>query len=118
MQVVYCLWDSVFPEKELPMTLLSRVLEAIAAGSDCSVGANGALFTLYHGNLYLTNPDEDNLFYNFNAEFNPEISQILELPGCMRFRLSLCTAGRLISLPVHGSIIVSGKDSHQVRQGR
>lgn len=86
MRVIYCLWDSVFPEKELPMTLLSRALEAIAAGSDCSVGANGALFTIYHGNLYLTDPDEDNLFYNFNAEFNPEISQILELPGCMRFR--------------------------------
>ena len=86
MQVIYSLWDSVFPEKELPMTLLSRVLEAIADGSDCSVGANGALFTIYHGNLYLTAPDEDGLFTNFSIEVKPKINQTLELPGGLLFR--------------------------------
>ena len=86
MQVIYSLWDSVFPEKELPMTLLSRVLEAIADGSDCSVGANGALFSIYHGNLYLTDPEEDSLFENFRAEIKPGISQILDIPGGMCFR--------------------------------
>ena len=96
MRIIYLLWDSVFPETELPMTLLSRVLEAVADGSDCTVGANGAIFTVYHGSLYLTDPDENELYNAFRAGL-PECNDCeMDLPGNMVFR-SGNAAGRYLS---------------------
>ncbi|MBP5163006.1 MAG: tRNA lysidine(34) synthetase TilS [Spirochaetales bacterium] len=86
IQILYRLWDGVFPERELPMTLLSRVLEAIAGGSDCTVGANGALFTVYHGSLYLTDPDENGLYNSFCRELPAEAVTRVDLPGGMILR--------------------------------
>ena len=95
MRIIYLLWDSVFPETELPMTLLSRVLEAVADGSDCTVGANGAIFTIYHGSLYLTDPDENELYNAFRAGL-PECNDCeISLPGNMVFR-SGNAAGRYL----------------------
>ena len=90
MAVLYAIWDNVFGERELPMTLLARVLDAIAEyeqeGKDATVGANGGIFTLYHGKLYLTDPEEDELFSRFSVEIRASEPQTIQLPGNMTFR--------------------------------
>lgn len=90
MAVLYALWDNVFGERELPMTLLARVLDAIAEyeqeGKDATVGANGGIFTLYHGKLYLTDPEEDEFFSRFSVEIRASEPQTIQLPGNMTFR--------------------------------
>ena len=90
MAVLFALWDSVFGERELPMTLVARVLDAIAdyenEKADATVGANGGIFTLYHGNLYLTDPEEDEAFREFVAEINAKQPQAISLPGNLAFR--------------------------------
>ena len=90
MAVLFGLWDDVFGERELPMTLVARVLDAIAdyeqEGTDATVGANGGIFTLYHGKLYLTDPEEENRYREFYAEFNAEQPQTISLPGNLIFR--------------------------------
>ena len=90
MAVLYDLWDSVFGERELPMTLVARVLDAIAdyenEGTDATVGANGGIFTLYHGNLYLTDPEEESKYREFSAEINAEHPQTISMPGNLVFR--------------------------------
>jgi len=90
MAVLFALWDSVFGERELPMTLVARVLDAISGyeneKADATVGANGGIFTLYHGNLYLTDPEEENAYREFSAEINVNQPQAISLPGNLAFR--------------------------------
>ena len=90
MSVLFSLWDSVFTDKELPMTLMSRVLDAIAdyeaTGRDSTVGAGGGIFTLYHGKLYLTDPEEDREFGTFCITADPGKPQTTHLPGGLVFR--------------------------------
>ena len=90
MAVLYDLWDIVFGERELPMTLVARVLDAIAdyenEGADATVGANGGIFTLYHGKLYLTDPEEDETYKVFSAEISALQPQTISLPGNLTFR--------------------------------
>ena len=83
---VYDLWDSLFGDRELPMTLLDRVLDAISEGRDCNVGSNMAVFSLYRGCLYLTDPCEDSIYESFEATIDPNLSQTVLLPGNMEFR--------------------------------
>lgn len=82
---LFGMWDYVFPEDELPMTLLDRVLDAISEGRDCTVGSNMAIFSLYRGKLYLTNPKEDETYNAFEMRFDPSKPQSISLPGGMRF---------------------------------
>ena len=81
MYMLFCMWDFVFGEKELPMSLVDRVLVALAEGRDCTEGSNGALFSVYHGYLYLTDPEADGVYLAFGIRFDPACSQSLELPG-------------------------------------
>ena len=90
MAVLFSLWDSVFTDRELPMTLMSRVLDAISEyeenGRDSTVGAGGGIFTLYHGKLYLTDPEEDRTYSTFCISIDPGTPQEKTLPGGLVFR--------------------------------
>jgi tRNA(Ile)-lysidine synthetase-like protein len=90
MAILFSLWDSVFTDKELPMTLMSRVLDAIAeygeTGRDCTVGAGGGIFTLHHGKLYLTDPEEDRIYSTFSITIDPGKPRESTLPGGLVFR--------------------------------
>lgn len=90
MAVLFCLWDSTFGERELPMTLMARVLDAVAdyleEGKDATVGANGGIFTLHHGRLYLTDPEEDEKYRDFCVHIDAGESQTLTLPDGLTFR--------------------------------
>ncbi len=81
---LFDMWNSVFDEKELPMTLLDRVLDAICENRDCTIGSNMAIFSIYHGKLYLTDPCEDESYKAFEACFDPSMSQDIALLGNMR----------------------------------
>ena len=87
MFMLFCMWDHVFGEEELPMSLIDRVLLALEEGMDCTEGSNGALFSIYHGFLYLTNPEDDGQYREFKEPFNPDKDQIVELPGNMFLRI-------------------------------
>ncbi|MBO4394166.1 MAG: tRNA lysidine(34) synthetase TilS [Spirochaetales bacterium] len=82
---LFGMWDHVFAESELPMTLLDRVLDAICEKRDCTIGSNMAIFSIYHGRLYLTNPKEDEMYSGFEVRFDPSVTQAFDLPGGMRF---------------------------------
>ena len=90
MAILFSLWDSVLTDKELPMTLMSRVLDAIAeyeeTGRDSTVGAGGGIFTLHHGKLYLTDPEEDKEYSTFRITIDPGKPQETTLPGGLVFR--------------------------------
>lgn len=90
MAVLFCLWDGTFGERELPMTLMARVLDAVADyledGKDLTVGANGGIFTLHHGRLYLTDPEEDEKYRDFCVHIDAGESQTLTLPDGLTFR--------------------------------
>jgi len=90
MAILFSLWDSVFTDKELPMTLMSRVLDVIAEygenGRDSTVGAGGGIFTLHHGKLYLTDPEEDRIYSTFSITIDPGKPQEITLPGGLVFR--------------------------------
>ena len=88
MAAIFCMWDFVFGEKELPMSLLDRILRAIEKAEDCTEGSNGALFTLYHGVLFLTDPALDGLCAGFECTFDPSVHQRIALP-CGLFLTSL-----------------------------
>ncbi len=93
---IFSMWDHVFPGKSLPMTLVSRVLDAIADGVDCTVGSNMAIFTLYHGVLYLTDPAEDAVYQYFESEFDPS-GDCIDLPGGMRLHVGQGASGQAYS---------------------
>ncbi len=78
-QVLFSMWDSLYHEKELPLSLVERVLSAVERGDDCNVGSNGAVFSLYRGRLYLTDPSEDGRFRLFSAELDPHVNGSTEL---------------------------------------
>ncbi|MGX8682164.1 MAG: tRNA lysidine(34) synthetase TilS, partial [Spirochaetales bacterium] len=80
---LYNLWDSVFDNKDLPMTLLDRVLDAIHEGGDCSVGSNLAVFHIYRGSLYLQDPGQDVEFSEFSQLLDVSEKQTVRLPGNM-----------------------------------
>ena len=90
MAVLFCLWDGTFGERELPMTLMARVLDAVADyledGKDATVGANGGIFTLHHGRLYLTDPEEDGKLAGFCVQIDAEKSRTVILPTGRTFR--------------------------------
>ena len=81
MAILFCMWDFVFGEKELPMSLVDRVLRAIERGEDCTEGSNGALFSIYHGTLLLTDPELDEGLGRFEFNFDPSESQCIKLPA-------------------------------------
>ena len=80
---LYNLWDMVFDNKDLPMTLLDRVLDAIHEGGDCSVGSNLAVFHIYRGSLYLQDPGQDVEFSEFSQLLDVSEKQTVRLPGNM-----------------------------------
>ena len=88
MAAIFCMWDFVFGEKELPMSLLDRILRAIEKAEDCTEGSNGALFTLYHGVLFLTDPALDGLCAGFECAFDPSVNQRIGLPCGLCLTLS------------------------------
>lgn len=81
MTMLFFMWDYVFGEKELPMSLVDRVMRAIERGEDCSEGSNGALFSIYHGTLLLTDQEQDEVFGRFEFSFDPSESQCIQLPS-------------------------------------
>ena len=89
MAVLFCMWDHVFGEKELPMSLLDRVLRAIERAEDCTEGSNGALFTIHHGSLFLTDPSVDELCTSFECCFDPSVAQRISLPCGLSFTSSV-----------------------------
>lgn len=89
VKLLFSMWDSLFGEKELPMSLVMRVLKAVEDGFTQTVGANGALFTVYHGKLYLTDPGQDEIFGSFEAEINTDAEQSIALPDGMVFKTGM-----------------------------
>lgn len=87
--ILFSMWNSVFTEKELPLSLVDRVLDAVSKAEDCSVGSNGALFSIYRGRLYLTDPSADEVFNIFNMEFSPERENRIELPDGIVFQCGM-----------------------------
>lgn len=81
---LYAMWDSVFENKDLPMTLLDRVLDAVSEGNDCSVGSNLAVFHIYHERLYLEDPAQNEEFEEFSQVFDAHEKQTICLPGDMK----------------------------------
>ncbi len=77
--VLYSMWGSVFTDKELPLSLVDRVLDAVAKAQDCSVGSNGAVFYIYRGRLYLTDPSQDERFKTFHVEMKTDAECRVEL---------------------------------------
>ena len=80
--ILFAMWDGLFSDRDLPMSFADRVLRALGKGDDCSVGSSGAVFTIYHGNLYLTDPSQDAVFSSFEAPLPTEEGS-LDLPGAM-----------------------------------
>ncbi|MBR2282412.1 MAG: tRNA lysidine(34) synthetase TilS [Spirochaetales bacterium] len=78
--ILFSMWDCVFNDKELPFSLLSRVLEAVEKKGDCSIGSNGAMFSIYRGRLYLTDPSADEEFSLFSADLDPAAGNRIGLP--------------------------------------
>lgn len=93
MAMLYGMWDFVFGEKELPMSLIGRVLNAVEEGKDCTEGSNGALFSIYHGYLYLTNPNADDEYLAFEKKLVPGEDQNIELPGGIILRIGSSAEG-------------------------
>lgn len=81
---LYAMWDNVFENKDLPMTLLDRVLDALSEGKDCSVGSNLAVFHIYHGRLYLEDPAQNKEFEDYSQVFDANKKQTICLPGDMK----------------------------------
>ena len=86
MAMLFCMWDYLFGEKELPLSLVDRVLVALEEGKDCTEGSNGALFSIYHGDLYLTDPEADREYLTFEKTFDPGQDQSIALPGNLVLR--------------------------------
>ena len=86
MVMIFSMWDHVFGEKDLPMSLVDRVLRALASGTDCAEGSNGAVFTIHHGTLYLTDPSDDADAEAFELPFTPGKDIESELPFGLVFR--------------------------------
>ena len=93
MAMLFGMWDSVFGEKELPMSLIGRVLDALEEGKDCTEGSNGALFSIYHGNLYLTDPSADEEYLSFEQELDTSHDLLVRLPGGIVLRTGLIAEG-------------------------
>lgn len=81
---LYALWNSVFDNRDLPMTLLDRILDAVFEEKDCSVGSNLAVFHIYHGRLYLEDPASISEYADFSQPFDSREKQTICLPGNMR----------------------------------
>ena len=81
MAMLFGMWDHVFGEKELPMSLVDRVLRALEEKEDCTEGSNGALFSIYHGDLYLTDPQADEQFLSFEQKLDHGKDTTVILPG-------------------------------------
>ena len=84
---LYAMWDSVFENKDLPMTLLDRVLDAVSEEKDCSVGSNLAVFHIYHGRLYLEDPAQNKENEEFFQVFGAHEKQTICLPGNMKLSI-------------------------------
>jgi tRNA(Ile)-lysidine synthetase-like protein len=81
---LYAMWDSIFENKDLPMMLLDRVLDAVSEDKDCSVGSNLAVFHIYHGRLYLEDPAQNKEFEQFSQVVDAHEKQTICLPGNMK----------------------------------
>ena len=93
MAMLFCMWDHVFGEKELPMSLVDRVLCALEEKNDCTEGSNGALFSIYHGDLYLTDPQADAQFLSFEQRIEPGKDMNVILPGDLVLRTGSLAEG-------------------------
>ena len=68
------------------MSLIDRVLRALEEKEDCTEGSNGALFSIYHGDLYLTDPQADEQFLSFERKLDPRKGLTVILPGDLVLR--------------------------------
>ena len=85
---LFCIWDVVMGEVDLPMTLAMRVLRALECGDDCRIGANGGVFSLYRGRFGLSK--ENQLEGSaFERVFDPGEAQCIELPHGLSFKSGL-----------------------------
>ena len=86
---LFCIWDAVMGDVDLPMTLAMRVLRALECGEDCRIGANGGIFSLYRGRFGLSkeNCTEDEVEGGrFEWPFDPQSPQCMELPLGLSFK--------------------------------
>lgn len=87
--VLFRMWDGLFGDVDLPMTLVMRALKAIENGNDCRIGANGGVFSLYNGRLGLFAEGFDKGFDKgsaFVCTFDPHEDQSIDLPYGLTFR--------------------------------
>ncbi len=87
--VLFSMWNSVFKDREMPMSLAERVLEAVEADEDSTIGSSGGVFFKYHGCLYLTDPSEDSRFSSFDRILDADIDKDIALPGGLVFHMGL-----------------------------
>lgn len=88
-EVLFSMWDGIFPGIDLPQSLLCRVLSAIRKKTDCKVGSNGAIFCIYHQSLYLVDPSQDAVFQNFEQCIDVKTDLEVPLPGGIVLRSGL-----------------------------
>lgn len=115
-EILFSLWDRLFPGSDMPQALVNRVLRAIHDGKDCRIGSNGAIFCIYHGSLYLVDPNRDEDFRSFEMPINVQEDLCITLPGGMVLR-SGCHAKEIIGDPASGIEVsrVLGMESGKFR---
>lgn len=85
---LFCIWDAVMGDVDLPMTLAMRVLKALEVGDDCRIGANGGVFSLYRGRFGLSKENQLD-GSGFERVFDPNEAQCIELPHGLSFKSGL-----------------------------
>ena len=88
---LFDLWNKVIPDREMPMTLVFRVCQAVDQASQASqvlqkVSANGVDF-LISDKITIAKQEIQGLevYENFEIAFDPQIDQKLVLPNGQRF---------------------------------
>ncbi len=105
---LFCIWDAVMGDADLPMTLAMRVLKALEVGDDCRIGANGGVFSLYRGRFGLSK--ENRLEGSvFERVFDPFEAQCIELPHGLSFKSGLFAMDATVGMDRSGMLFMDPK---------
>ena len=87
---LFDLWNLALPQTEMPMTLVSRVVEVVKEEKEQRICANGAEILVKDGSitikaLEIPKPSSEDQkkdpFYQFEVEFDPKVDQRIALPS-------------------------------------
>ncbi|MCF0236963.1 MAG: tRNA lysidine(34) synthetase TilS, partial [Sphaerochaetaceae bacterium] len=83
--LIYGLWDSLMNDKQLPMTLVSRVLDSLSNGEEKVISSNNGAFQIYKGKLYFSSLEKETEYKNFEREVKPLEGNTIILPEGVSF---------------------------------